>query len=87
MTILFNMLLLIIINNNGVIKMTKYEVEKKYKDYIILPSYGDPEIGSKTIWLYKHKDHEDYGDSSNTLKQAKAEINWRIKNDPNYGRE
>ena len=64
--------------------MTKYETERKYKDYIIMASYGD--YGNKAIWLYKHKDHEDYGDASNTLKQAKAEINWLIKNNSNYGR-
>jgi hypothetical protein len=55
--------------------MTNYEVERKYKGYIILPtlaSYGN-------IWLWKlESSDEDFNDASNTLAEAKEEINYRL---------
>ena len=55
--------------------MTNYETERKYKGHIILPtvaSYG-------TIWLWKSESSDDFNDASDTLAQAKADINWSIK--------
>ena len=64
--------------------MTNYEVERKYKGYIILPT----KIDNETVWLWKPKTSEEamFQDASNTLAQAKEEINlfpypqvWRLK--------
>ena len=57
--------------------MTNYEVERKYKGYIILPT----KIDNETVWLWKPETSKEamFHDASNTLAQAKEEINWRLK--------
>ncbi len=56
--------------------MTNYEVERKYKGYIILPT----KIDYETVWLWKLETSKDvqFHDASNTLAEAKEEINYRL---------
>jgi hypothetical protein len=62
--------------------MKNTEIERKYKGYIILPStHYDPFLDKEnTIWLWKSSKDSDFHDASDTLSQAKADINWCIKN-------
>ena len=61
--------------------MTNYETERKYKGYTILPTtHYDPYLDKEdTIWLWKSESSDDFNDASDTLAQAKADINWSIK--------
>ena len=63
--------------------MTNYEIERKYKGYIILPT----KIENETAWLWKLETSKEvmFHDASNTLAEAKEKIHNQCRKEIKKG--